>query len=534
MVTILHISRKTFKEKWYLLSLCSFLTCYILSYKMIPVIEFYGIGEGFSVIKLPRSTPEKQGIPSESISGFLRDLSDKSLELHSFMFLRNGHVVSEGWWDPYKPELPHMLFSLSKSFTSTAVGFAVSEGLLSVDDTVASFFDEYVPKDGFGKVPDSNLAAMKVRHLLSMSTGHAEDTTGRISGNPKTDGNWVKAFLSLPVEYVPGTHFVYNSGASYMLSAIVQKLTGQTVLDYLTPRLFQPLGIEGATWESCPLGINCGGWGLSIRTEDIAKFGQLYLQEGVWEGRQILPKEWVQEATGFHIENGNQPDSDWSQGYGYQFWRCRHNAYRGDGAFGQYCIVMPDKNAVIAITSGLDNMQAVLNSVWEHLLPAMGEAGLPENKQSFEKLQQTLSSLALLPPEGKTSSPLADSISGKTYTFEKNDLPLGGISFDFAPGRNQIRIQDNISNQTVLELDCGTGHWLENQECPKWVPGKIMAGGIWTEDNTYTVIVRFIETPFYYTFRCRFEGDSIQLNTFVNVSFGPKEMPAVHGKLLIN
>jgi CubicO group peptidase (beta-lactamase class C family) len=481
--------------------------------------------------KLPRSKPEKQGIPSESISSFLKSISDQNLELHSFMLLRNGYVVSEGWWDPYKPELPHMLFSLSKSFTSTAVGFAVSEGLLSVDDTVLGFFEEYAKDEGSGEV-SSNLSAMKVRHLLSMSTGHAEDTTGKIVQNPETDGNWVKAFLSLPVEHEPGTHFVYNSGASYMLSAIVQKLTGKTVLEYLTPRLFRPLGIEGAAWESCPLGINCGGWGLSIKTEDIAKFGQLYLQEGIWEGNRILPKEWVQEATSLQIKNGDQPDSDWSQGYGYQFWRCRHNSYRGDGAFGQYCIVMPDKNAVIAITSGLGNMQAVLDAVWENLMPAMGEAALPENEKAFETLQHTLSSLALLPPEGKPSSPMADEISGKHYLLDENDLLWKGISFDFTPDISKVWIQEKAGGQTVLELNCTAGQRLEHRERPKWLPGKMVVSGVWAEENVYTIVIRFIETPFYYTFRCSFEGDRIQIDVLMNVSFGSKEIPVIHGKIV--
>ena len=156
-----------------------------------------------------------------------------------------------------------------------------------------------------------------------------------------------------------------------MLSAIVQKATGKTVLDYLKPRLFEPLGIEHPTWETSPQGISTGGYGLSIRTEDIAKFGQLYLQKGKWHGKQLVPAAWVEAATARQTSNGSNPKSDWDQGYGYQFWRCRHGAYRGDGAFGQYCIVMPEQDAVIAITSGVKDMQAVLNLVWDKLLPAM-------------------------------------------------------------------------------------------------------------------------------------------------------------------
>ena len=162
-----------------------------------------------------------------------------------------------------------------------------------------------------------------------------------------------------------------------MLSAIVQKVTGETVFNYLRPRLFDPLGIENPTWDASPQGITFGGVGLNIRTEDIARFGQLYLQKGQWNGKQLLPASWVETATARQTSNGSDPTSDWDQGYGYQFWRCRHGFYRGDGAFGQYCIVMPDQDAVVAITSGTRNMPAIMNLVWDKLLPAMQPMPLP-------------------------------------------------------------------------------------------------------------------------------------------------------------
>ena len=304
--------------------------------------------------QLPRSTPAAQGVAAAGILAFVDAVEAASLGLHSLMLLRHGQVVAEGWWAPYSAAAPHMLFSLSKSFTSTAVGLAVAEGRLSVEDPVVDFFPAQAPRQ-----VSANLAAMRVRHLLTMSTGHAADTTEAMTA--AKDGNWVRAFLAQPVDHAPGAPFVYNSGATYMLAAIVQQLTGSTLLDYLTPRLLAPLGIEGATWESCPRGINTGGWGLSIKTEDIARFGQLYLQRGVWQGQQLIPATWVDAATARQVANGSNPDSDWEQGYGYQFWRCRHGAYRGDGAFGQYCLVLPDQDAVLAITAGVEDMQAVLN-----------------------------------------------------------------------------------------------------------------------------------------------------------------------------
>ncbi|HET6386465.1 MAG TPA: serine hydrolase domain-containing protein, partial [Armatimonadota bacterium] len=326
-------------------------------------------------LPLTRRAPEALGIASSGVLAFLDAAAEHIRELHSFMLLRHGQVAAEGWWTPYGADVPHMLFSLSKSFTSTAAGMAIAEGLLSLDDPVVSFF----PEDKPARVSE-NLAAMRVRHLLSMSTGHAEDTLGALSRT--ADSNWAALFLDRPVDYTPGTHFVYNSGATYMVSAIVQKLTGQRVIDYLRPRLFEPLGITDPKWEVCPRGINTGGWGLSVKTEDIARFGQLYLQKGIWEGRRLLPESWVDAATSKQVSNGDDPNNDWNQGYGYQFWRCRHGAYRGDGAFGQFCIVMPDQDAMIAITAGVADMGGVLNLVWNHLLPAFQSASLPEDPAS--------------------------------------------------------------------------------------------------------------------------------------------------------
>ncbi|MFI5270212.1 MAG: serine hydrolase domain-containing protein, partial [Chloroflexota bacterium] len=247
-------------------------------------------------IALPRSTPEAQGIPSSAIQAFLDAAEQDVQHLHSVMLLRHGHVVAEGWWTPYGPGDPHMLFSLSKSFTSTAIGLLVAEGRLSIDDSVLSHFPAEAPPE-----PSRFLQAMRIRHLLSMSTGHAADTTRAVFGHTTPD--WTRAFLAQPVEFEPGTHFVYNTAATYMLAAITQRLTGMTLVEYLQPRLFAPLGIATPTWETSPEGINLGGTGMSATTEDIARFGQLYLQRGVWQGARLIPEAWVAEATAFQVSN---------------------------------------------------------------------------------------------------------------------------------------------------------------------------------------------------------------------------------------
>jgi CubicO group peptidase (beta-lactamase class C family) len=235
--------------------------------------------------------------------------------MNSFMLVRHGHVIAEGWWAPYSAQDNHELYSLSKSFTSTAVGMAVAEGKLSIDDEVLKFFPDDAPAER-----SANLKAMRVRDLLTMSAGHQDETS------TAADKISAKAFLAHPVPHKPGTHFKYNTPATFMLSAIVQKQTGQTVLDYLRPRLFEPLGITQPVWNTNWQGISLGGYGLSVRTEDIARFGQLYLQKGNWQGKQLIQREWVELATSRQVSNGSNPRSDWDQGYGFQFWRCRNGA----------------------------------------------------------------------------------------------------------------------------------------------------------------------------------------------------------------
>jgi hypothetical protein len=469
---------------------------------------------------LPRSTPEEQGVSSSSVVKFLEAIETNKLELHSFMLLRHGYVISEGWWAPYRADLKHMLFSLSKSFTSTAIGLAEHEGLLSLDDLLVSFFPGDLP-DTIGE----NLSKLRIKDLLSMATGHAEDTTGKLHNDP--NGNWVKAFLSIPIDYEPGTHFVYNSGATYMLSAIVQKVTGVTVLDYLTPRLFEPLEIEGATWETCPKGINTGGWGLNIKTEDIAKFGQLYLQKGLWNGVQLLTENWVDEATTFKISNGNDENNDWAQGYCYQFWKCRNGAYRGDGAFGQYCIVMPEQDSVIAIASGLGNMQAVLNVIWENLLPAMECEPLSVDAVLLKTLGNKLSSLALLPPKSTYGSDSSNKVSGVTYEVQENELAINTVKLLFEDNTCKFITS---SGDNRYEVHCGIESWIEGQTSVLGFPTSIAASGTWVCDNSFQMTWRFIETPFYDTVICNLEDDKISIKISRNVSFGPTELSEILGQ----
>jgi CubicO group peptidase (beta-lactamase class C family) len=338
---------------------------------------------------LPRSTPEAQGVPSQAILDFVA-ATDKINTLHSFMIVRHGRVISEGWWKPEAADKPHVLASLSKSFNATAVGLAIQDGKLSLDDPVLKFFPDDAPSN-----PSDNLKAMKVRDLLTMSCGH--DTEPKIVGGAPS----VKQFLSHPVLHQPGTHFQYNTLGSYTLSALITKVTGQTTLEYLKPRLFEPLGIENPQWESSTEGNSLGGYGLKLCTEDIAKFGQLYLQNDKWNGKQLVPQQWIEQATTKQVPNDQESHTkigiDWQQGYGFQFWRCTHNAFRGDGAGGQLCVVIPAQDTVVAITAQTGNFQGEMNAIWDNLLSACRAEALPEDGSSQTKLRQAIANLVAHP-----------------------------------------------------------------------------------------------------------------------------------------
>ena len=470
----------------------------------------------FAANPFPKATPESQGISSAAILQFL-DRAEAELDaLHSVMIIRHGQNIAQGWWYPYSADKRHMLFSLSKSFTSTAIGMAIDEGLLSLNDTVISFFAEETPEN-----PSDHLKAMRVRDLLAMNSGHQEDTTNRLGKDPNK--TWVQEFLSLDVEHKPGTHFVYNSGATFMLSAILQKVTGQTVLDYLTPRLFEPLGIEDPIWESNPQGINFGGWGLSVKTEDIAKLGQLYLQKGEWNGKQLISKWYVEKATSRQTSNGSNPESDWEQGYGYQFWMCRHGLYRGDGAFGQYCIVMPEQDAVVAITSGVSDMQAVMNLVWDTILPAMKSDPLTENPAVQKKLEDRLANLNLKMPEGQLTSPLMTKISAKTYVFDENDEGLLSVKIDSEKDKLVLTIKNQHG---VHAINCGLGSWeLGETILNSPTPQRIGTSGAWATADDLKVTLCNYETPFCTLFDVRFINDEMHMTARTNVYPGnPQEL----------
>ena len=484
---------------------------------------------------LPRSTPEQQGIASAAVADFVAALDSEIEDVHGLMVLRHGHVVAEGWWAPYRPEFVHSLFSLSKSFTSTAVGLAVHEGHLSIDDPVISFFPDAVPEE-----PDWRLEAMRVRDLLSMSTGqHGEDLRAFSfdSTSPLPE-----AFLNLPVAHKPGTHFNYNTPASYMLSAIVHGVTGENLLDYLRPRLLDPLGIVDATWSEDAQGIAHGGFGLSITTESIARFGQLYLQQGEWEGEQLLSADWVAQATARQTSNGSDPDNDWDQGYGYQFWRSRHG-YRGDGAGGQFALVLPEHDAVVAVTSGTRSMGVIMSIVWDRLLPAMQDEPLADNPAEVERLREQLNNLSISVPAGDPAAAGESAADGhrewlgRSWQFEDNALDINALALNSQNDRTIVVITTPTG---AHEIALGSGAWAAGRT--GLFPGavgvllgddqgaghRMAAAGAWTGTDEFTFRLAYTETPRVATLRLQFSEASLALDIDQIGGFGQR-VPTLTG-----
>lgn len=495
-----------------------------LSGLALGLLAYYpGVGlrnSSYSLGQLPRSEPELQGISSQYILAFVDAVRKSEQEFHSLMILRHGYVIAEGWWAPYSSEHRQQLYSLSKSFTGTAIGMAVDDGLLSIDDPVIKFYPDFLPN----KISD-HLSALKVRHLLSMSVGHSKDSILILEASPP-GVPWEKTFLSLPVVYEPGSQFMYNSGASFMLSSIVKKVTGKTAHEYLKPRLYDPLDIVGATWTENFEGINMGASHLRMRTEDIAKFGQLYLQEGNWRGRQIISKKWVTEASSKEIENGKY-DSSWGYGYGFQFWLNPPGGFRADGAFGQYSMVFPKLDTVVVITSESISTKATMQLVWDNLLPGMKEGALPQNKSANDLLTQNLKALAYDPPEMNAHSEIEKMISGKEFILDKNEFNVSSVTFLFADNTCVFVLKEQ--GKPDIHITNGIHHWIRKGNY-KPTPHSLFslrridfdsivaASATWQNQKTLLMTWRFIETVHGDQITCIFNDDQIIIKFLFSVA----------------
>jgi CubicO group peptidase (beta-lactamase class C family) len=438
---------------------------------------------------LPRSAAAAQQVDPAAVLAFVDAVeADPAIELHSLMVVRHGHVVAEGWWAPHTPERTRLLYSLSKSFTSTALGLALEEGRFGLDDPVVSYFPEFD-----AEITDPRSRSVTLRHLASMASGHNRDMMQEaLTGDPQEP---VRGFLLVAPDEEPGTVFAYSQPCTYTLAAIIQRATGMRLSEYLRPRLFDPLGIGEVGWLTWPPGREQGFSGLFARTEDVAKLGQLYLQRGRWGEDQLLPERYVEQATSRQIDTPNQDNVDWRQGYGFQFWMA-HHGYRGDGAFGQFCVVLPAHDAVIVTTAGTEAMQAVLDNLWQHLLPGLGTGRTDHAAQQV--LDQRLDGLSLPALVAKPSPPRWQDWTERPFPVASGAegapaAPLTSIKLRNAAHGLEVTVAEPAN---ALSFPVGAGDWLVS--APRDSHGDavpVAASGGWLDDRTVRVEVIFLESP---------------------------------------
>lgn len=464
--------------------------------------------------RLPRALPHEVGLNAASIQKFVEEAQTR-FGIHGFEVLRHGKVAAAGWWKPYREEDVHVLFSMSKTFTATAVGIAAGEGLLSLDDRVVSFFPEKLSNP-----PCAYMQQMQVRHLLNMATGHETEPVVLEQDNPKS---WVETFLTSYVEREPGSWWCYNTPATYLLSAIVQKVSGQLLSEYLKPRLFAPLGIDTYWWEQSPEGIETGGYGLNTRLESLTKLGLLYLQDGVWEGKRLLPAGWAKELGKNRITTPTAHHPLARLGYGYQVWACpAEDSFRGDGAFGQFMAVLPKQDLVIAIHSGEALHLDVLQLALDCILPTLDQPSAPEEEAA---LAARCASLVRPIPAGAAFSPMALRVSGKWYAFAPNRLGLQALRVTFGETPSlSLKVGEEIST-----LPLGFGCWAYGTtEAPEHAPSlgtflfREAACCYRWEGETLILTVAFHKTTYVDTWRLSFDRFGVVATYARNVSFGER------------
>lgn len=495
--------------------------------------------------RLPRAAPAAVGVDSAGVLAFLDAVAADGLELHGLMVWRAGAVAVEGFWQPYAADRPHMLHSAVKSWTAAAVGLAVGDGLLHLQDRVVGFFPRHCPE-----VVGDNLAAMTVQDLLTMRSGHR---TGISGGEWRgIDDSWVAAFLREPVPDRPGTAFIYSSASSYMLSAIVTQVTGRTVHDLLAERVFRPLGMTQGAWDLSPEGYSTGGNGLSCTLEDVLTFGVLHLRRGMWDGVQILPADWVDQATSNHVDDvwmapldgRRYPARDSMdaaaverrEGYGYHWWMTPWGGARASGLFGQHCILLPAQDAVVAITAALGPGETrLMPHVGRHLVPALG-GGRPD-PVADDRLLRRLATLALPTPTGVPVSRIEAAIGDKPFRMEPNEDGVEEVRFVFADGQCRLLLRDARGTHQV---DAGmaapvdgetsmTGARLHHAYQPETM--RVVASGTWLDPLCLCLTWRFVETAFCDTLLCRFSGGTLRLDRRVNTNPGGMERPTLTGHL---
>ena len=445
-------------------------------------------------------------VSKQALNTFFAYFSDGKEELHTFSAYYRGDLLVRIAPAPYSADDKREIYSLSKSFCSTAIGFLCDEGKLSVEDKIVDLFPDKLPE-----TVSENLAQMCVKHVLSMNTGHPSCVMPYMVNAEDA----AKAFLSRPVEFVPGTHFAYNTGATCLLSCIVERLSGKKLADYLTEKLFMPLDICGVRWNSIADGTNEGGCGIHVNNDDIAKLGLLYAAGGMWKGKRILSEKWAKAATSFVSDNSSNGSPDWCAGYGYQFWMNAKEGFRGDGAFGQLCFVMPEHEMVFAVQTEVGNMQGEID-----VLYALADHLLDENDGAQEVILP-----AYLPTGSAQKTAGFEHI---VYALDPN--PMGWTQMYFRYDTKRNAMQAFVCDGTdQFALTAGSGYFAESNVYTKNFKPKLVqlmytvnrelcrfAASYTAEDGVLTYRVRYLNCPHRLTFTFRTEDDHRTLHADID------------------
>ncbi len=446
---------------------------------------------------LRAKTPQSAGVSAKVVNDFFKNAEEKGLEYHSLMVIRNGKVAVEWYNEPFDKNTTHSMYSVSKSFTATAIGFAVCEGLISLEDKLLDFFPEHAPKN-----PDERFEKLTVHNLLRMSSGKQPSF---LSDKGKVD--WIEDYINSPWVFEPGEKFLYINENIFMLSAIINKVTGMSMREYLRPRLFEPLGIDFPFWETDRNGIEAGGWGLYLKTEDLAKFMLCYLKNGKYKGEQVIPAEWVKLASSKQINNEyNRPGTDSSYGYGYCFWLDRFGGYRADGMFSQFGIAFPQHNAVVVVNSSITEEQAGLDGIFDFFPKAFEEADEdteletnasvppvlsvhPAKEQEIQDRYIKFRKKILLNLVGFQVSVLPLAV---TYMMSDKAGNIDMVKFDFNGEECTFRWSEgNEHNRIQLGMD---GHYRYSTMTLGQIEFKVCANASWIDDETLLVSIRPIQT----------------------------------------
>ena len=455
-------------------------------------------------LDIPRAkTAESVGVDSKEVQAFIDECLEKGLELHSVMVVRHGHVACEAFRAPYGPNIPHMMYSVSKSFTSTAIAFAIEEGYMTLETKFLDVFPELRPTKF-----DAYLDKLNVFHLLTMQGGKSVSPM-----LDRTKDTWLEDFVNSPWAFEPGTEFLYISENMYVLCTMIHRLTGMSVTEFLTPRLYEPLGIDVPYWETCPRGIEAGGWGLFLKLEDLAKFALCYKQHGVYNGKQVIPEYWTVDGTKAIADCSPKSNGDYDgmNGYGYCFWRNGgyENSYRADGMFSQFGIVFEDIDAVIAVNGGNINEHDMRETIWHHFPKAFIDDD--KNAESVE--------IAIKPYEKLPKAPrsfLENSLNGRRLVFGKaHILTVLGMPVSILPLASVFMEKDKAGNISNVRFQFRENDmvmtWSEGDETNTILVGmdgeyrfdKIVLGGIayttaataaWTSESVLEVQIRPVET----------------------------------------